>query len=93
MNTVAGLEDGIPLGFFLGRPSPLKICVACGRFDGFWEEGLHAWDVAAGLIILEEAGGKISYYDGSKFSVYKPPVCASNGSLHSQMLEVLNLTK
>ena len=68
----------------------LDMCyVACGRFDGFWEEGLNAWDVAAGLIILEEAGGKISYYDGSKFSVYKPPVCASNGLIHSQMLEVL----
>jgi len=63
--------------------------VACGRFDGFWEEGLHPWDVAAGKLLIEEAGGRISYYDGSDFSIYSPPICASNGSIHGQMLEVL----
>ena len=63
--------------------------VACGRFDGFWEEGLNPWDVAAGFLLVEEAGGKVSYYDGSKASIYKPPMCASNGLIHPQMLEVL----
>ena len=63
--------------------------VACGRFDGFWEEGLNPWDVAAGKLLIEEAGGVITYYDGSKFSIYKPPMCASNGAIHDQMLEVL----
>ena len=63
--------------------------VACGRFDGFWEEGLNPWDVAAGKLLIEEAGGVVTYYDGSKFSIYKPPICASNGGIHSQMLEVL----
>ena len=63
--------------------------VACGRFDGFWEEGLHAWDVAAGVLFIEEAGGRVSYYDDSKFSIYKPPICASNKLIHSEMLEVL----
>ena len=63
--------------------------VACGRFDGFWEEGLNPWDVAAGKLLIEEAGGIISYYDGTKFSIYKPPICASNGTIHSQMLQVL----
>lgn len=63
--------------------------VACGRFDGFWEEGLNAWDVAAGVLLIEEAGGNVSYYDGSKFSVYHPPICASNGLIHSEMLNVL----
>lgn len=63
--------------------------VACGRFDGFWEEGLNAWDVAAGVLLIEEAGGRVSYYDNSKFSVYKPPICASNGAIHDEMLEVL----
>lgn len=63
--------------------------VACGRFDGFWEEGLNAWDVAAGKLLIEEAGGRISYYDGSDFSIYKPPICASNGLIHDQMLAVL----
>jgi myo-inositol-1(or 4)-monophosphatase len=63
--------------------------VACGRFDGFWEEGLNPWDVAAGKLLIEEAGGVVTYYDGSPFSIYKPPICASNGSIHSQMLDVL----
>lgn len=63
--------------------------VACGRFDGFWEEGLNPWDVAAGKLLIEEAGGVITYYDGSAFSIYKPPICASNGLIHSQMLQVL----
>ena len=63
--------------------------VACGRFDGFWEEGLNPWDVAAGKLLIEEAGGQLSYYDGSSLSIYKPPILASNGRIHSQMLEVL----
>lgn len=63
--------------------------VACGRFDGFWEEGLNPWDIAAGKLLIEEAGGVLSYYDGSELSIYKPPICASNGAIHSQMLEVL----
>jgi myo-inositol-1(or 4)-monophosphatase len=63
--------------------------VACGRFDGFWEEGLNPWDVAAGKLLIEEAGGVITYYDGSKFSICNPPICASNGAIHGQMLEVL----
>ena len=63
--------------------------VACGRFDGFWEEGLNPWDVAAGKLLIEEAGGLVTYYDGSKFSIYQPPICASNGAIHKQMLEVL----
>lgn len=63
--------------------------VACGRFDGFWEEGLHAWDVAAGTLLITEAGGQVTYYDGTPFSIYAPPICASNGRIHSQMLKVL----
>ncbi|MEO8648609.1 MAG: inositol monophosphatase family protein [Acidobacteriota bacterium] len=64
--------------------------VACGRFDGFWEEGLNPWDVAAGKLLIEEAGGMVTYYDGSPFNVYTPPLCASNGSIHQQMLKVLS---
>ena len=63
--------------------------VACGRFDGFWEEGLNPWDVAAGKLLIEEAGGQITYYDGSPFSIYDPPICASNGRIHDEMLNVL----
>ena len=64
--------------------------VACGRFDGFWEEGLNAWDVAAGVLLIEEAGGQVTYYDGSPFSIYAPPICASNGLLHSAILTILD---
>jgi myo-inositol-1(or 4)-monophosphatase len=63
--------------------------VACGRFDGFWEEGLNPWDVAAGYLLIEEAGGQVSYYTGEKFSIYTPPICASNGLIHAEMLEIL----
>lgn len=63
--------------------------VACGRFDGFWEQGLSPWDMAAGVLLIEEAGGQVSYYDGSRHSIYQPPICASNGLIHSQMLEIL----
>ncbi|NNE66923.1 MAG: inositol monophosphatase [Pyrinomonadaceae bacterium] len=64
--------------------------VACGRFDGFWEEGLNAWDVAAGVLMIKEAGGTCSSYDGSDLNIYSPPFCASNGLIHNEMLEVLS---
>lgn len=63
--------------------------VACGRFDGLWEEGLNPWDVAAGTILIEEAGGYVTTYNEQPFSIYKPPMCASNGLIHSEMLDIL----
>jgi myo-inositol-1(or 4)-monophosphatase len=65
--------------------------VASGRFDGFWEEGLRPWDVAAGVLLVEEAGGRVSYYDGSPFSIYAPPILASNGLVHEAMMRVLQM--
>jgi myo-inositol-1(or 4)-monophosphatase len=65
--------------------------VAAGRFDGFWEEGLRAWDVAAGKLLVEEAGGRVSRYDGSPFRIYEPPILASNGLLHDAMMRVLQM--
>lgn len=65
--------------------------VACGRFDGFWEEGLNPWDVAAGVVLIEEAGGRVSRYDGSPFGIYAPPIMASNGLIHEAMMRVLAL--
>ncbi len=64
--------------------------VACGRFDGFWEEGLNAWDVAAGILLIREAGGVATAYDGSDINIYEPPFCTSNGKIHSEMLDVLD---
>ena len=65
--------------------------VAAGRFDGFWEEGLKPWDVAAGALLIEEAGGKVSDYRGGPLDISKPPILASNGSIHEQMMRVLAL--
>lgn len=65
--------------------------VACGRFDGFWEEGLRPWDVAAGVLLVEEAGGRVSRYDGAHFDVYTPPILVSNGLIHDAMMRVLEM--
>ena len=65
--------------------------VACGRFDGFWEEGLKPWDVAAGSLLVAEAGGRVSKYDGGPLSIYTPPILASNGLVHEQMMRVLSI--
>jgi myo-inositol-1(or 4)-monophosphatase len=63
--------------------------VAAGRFDGFWEEGLKPWDVAAGALIIEEAGGRVSDYDNQPLNIFTPPMLASNGSIHEEMMRVL----
>lgn len=63
--------------------------IAAGRFDGFWEEGLKPWDVAAGALMIEEAGGRVSDYQGGPLSIYTPPILASNGLVHEQMMRVL----
>lgn len=63
--------------------------VACGRFDGFWEDGLHPWDVAAGLLLIEEAGGLVTDFESAPLSIYTPKVLATNGLIHEAMIEVL----
>ena len=63
--------------------------VAAGRFDGFWEEGLKPWDVAASVLLIEEAGGRVSDYHGGAFDIFTPPILASNGLIHDQMMRVL----
>ena len=63
--------------------------VACGRFEVFYEDGLRPWDVAAGVLLVEEAGGRVTHYDGSPFQIYRPPIAASNGLVHEAMLGVL----
>jgi myo-inositol-1(or 4)-monophosphatase len=63
--------------------------VACGRLDGFYEENLKPWDTAAGLLIITEAGGKITTFDGGNYDIYAPNIAASNGLLHTQLLSNL----
>jgi len=71
----------------------LDLCyVASGRFDGFWELNLSAWDTAAGALIVTEAGGQVTDFIGGTFSNYKPEIVASNGLIHARMLEVISIT-
>lgn len=64
----------------------IDLCwVACGRFDGFYEHKLQAWDSAAGFLIVEEAGGKVTDLAGSTYSPYKPGIIATNGLIHDEL--------
>ena len=68
----------------------LDLCyVAAGRLDGFWERGLHAWDIAAGKLILEEAGGRVTDYRGDAMVLDAGQLAASNARIHSAMIAVL----
>ena len=72
----------------------LDLCyVACGRFDGFWESGLNPWDVAAGSLIVAEAGGFVSDFSGKEFSIHKKETLASNGKIHQEMVNILSLQR
>jgi myo-inositol-1(or 4)-monophosphatase len=65
----------------------LDLCnVASGRFDGFWEFNLNPWDTAAGVLIVEEAGGKVSRFDGSPFNIDSSETLASNSLVHEALL-------
>ena len=63
--------------------------LACGRFDGFWEDGLNAWDIAAGVVLIAEAGGQVTDFRGAPLNIYTPKVLASNGLIHDKMIQVL----
>lgn len=63
--------------------------VAAGRLDGFWEINLKPWDTAAGILLLAEAGGTVSTYDGASYTPYIPELVASNGRIHQAMVERL----
>jgi myo-inositol-1(or 4)-monophosphatase len=65
----------------------LDLCnVACGNFDGFWEFNLNPWDTAAGVLIVEEAGGKVTRFDGSPFELNSRETVATNGLIHEALL-------
>jgi len=68
----------------------LDMCyVACGRLDGFYEENLKPWDTAAGLVIIAEAGGRITTFDGHPYDIYAPNILVSNGGLHQGLLALI----
>jgi myo-inositol-1(or 4)-monophosphatase len=68
----------------------LNLCyLAAGRFDGFWEKSLSPWDMAAGVLIVREAGGTVTDYAGGRFRVEGREILASNGHLHEEMRAIL----
>lgn len=72
----------------------LDLCyVACGRFDGFWERGLLPWDMAGGVLLILEAGGQVTAYDGSVFSMTNGKILATNGLIHQEMSQILTQTR
>ena len=82
----------VPMARAVRRPgaAALDLCyVACGRFDGFWEYALNAWDVAAGLLITREAGGTVTGAGGAPYAWNDELMVASNGHLHARLLALV----
>lgn len=68
----------------------IDLCyVACGVFDGFWEQDLHPWDTAAGIILVKEAGGVVSDFGGENFSPFKKSIIAANPLVHREMVRIM----
>lgn len=83
------IMEGLPVRR-LGSAA-IDLCwVACGRFDGFWEYNLNPWDIAAGYLIVLEAGGKVSNFDGDPYSVFDKETLATNGLIHDDMLSIIH---
>ena len=86
------IRKGVPVRR-LGSAA-IDLCwVAAGRFEGFYEHKLSAWDVAAGFLIVQEAGGKVTDMTGNPYSPYHHQIVATNGLIHEELLEVINNKK
>ncbi|MFN7273586.1 MAG: inositol monophosphatase family protein [Bacteroidota bacterium] len=83
------IRKGIPVRR-LGSAA-IDLCwVAAGRFDGFYEHKLQAWDSAAGWLMVEEAGGRVTDFQGNAYSPYQPHLVATNGHIHHDLLNIIN---
>jgi myo-inositol-1(or 4)-monophosphatase len=80
------IRKGVPVRR-LGSAAMDLCWVAAGRFDGFYEHKLQAWDSAAGFLIVEEAGGRVSDFKGDYYSPYQPNIVATNGKIHEEILK------
>jgi myo-inositol-1(or 4)-monophosphatase len=80
------VKQGIPVRR-LGSAAVDLCWVAAGRFDGFWEFNLSPWDTAAGYIIVKEAGGRITDFEGNEFSCYQKQLLATNGLIHDDLFK------
>lgn len=77
-------------GFRRAEAAALDLChVACGELDGFWEFNLNPWDVAAGCMILAEAGGRLTDMDTTPLNIDRPRILATNGAIHAEMHQAL----
>ncbi len=86
------VKKGVPVRR-LGSAA-IDLCwVAAGRFDGFFEHKLEPWDSAAGMLMVQEAGGTVTNHQGETFSIYEHPVLASNGHIHEELVGVINNTR
>ena len=83
------IRKGIPVRR-LGSAAIDLAWVACGRFDGFYEHKLQAWDSAAGFLIVEEAGGVVTDFKGNRYSPYQPQIVATNGKIHEALIKCVN---
>jgi len=83
------IRKGIPVRR-LGSAA-IDLCwVAAGRFDGFYEHKLNAWDSAAGFLIVEEAGGRVTDLKGNPYNPYQPGIVATNGKIHDELIKWVN---
>ena len=83
------IRKGVPVRR-LGSAA-IDLCwVAAGRFDGFYEHKLQAWDSAAGFLIVEEAGGRVTDFEGRPYSPYQPHIVATNGRIHDRLIDVIH---
>jgi myo-inositol-1(or 4)-monophosphatase len=86
------IRKGVPVRR-LGSAA-IDLCwVAAGRFEGFFEHSLQPWDAAAGYLIVEEAGGKVTDMTGNKYSPYQKKIVATNGLIHEELIEVIHNRK
>lgn len=86
------IKKGVPVRRI--GSAAIDLCwVACGRFDGFFEHHLNAWDSAAGYLIVEEAGGKVTDFNGGPFSPYDYKILATNGSIHDELIQWIKNSK
>ncbi|MBN2430200.1 MAG: inositol monophosphatase [Acidobacteria bacterium] len=91
-DVLGDLERVLPAAQAVRRDgsAALNLCyVAAGRFDGFWERRLHPWDTAAARVVVTEAGGRVSRFDGGPYSIFDGEILASNGRIHDQMIRIL----
>jgi myo-inositol-1(or 4)-monophosphatase len=86
MNVTAGIRR-------MGAASLDMAFVAAGRFDGFWEHGLQPWDMAAGILLVKEAGGVITDMNGGEQMMTNGQVLCANENLHPQLLKLLKSVK